>query len=390
MSDMESKGHRQRLRERFARGDKGAHTEEAILELLLTYAIPQKDLRPLAEQLLKEYGSLTDLLEAPIEKLTQSDGIKEGSAVLLKLVDWIRRQHAVERSVKEPPKPVVQATLFEPVPEKTGKPADIIKAPQGRRVIQRRGTGMFGKAMLKEAIDILPGLPDTESLTEIRAFVRNNLHFSAEQTRERYANYIVRRMFPDGYADSALRSFAKAFPTTQELRDVCFYRFLQTEPLEVQIIEDLILPHLGAGRLSREIIRNHLTEKFPEARSIVDSAKAIVDALTAANIAKADRSKITFAFRDIPVLSFAFVLHSEFPEPGMYEIRKLEENRMIRAMLWNPERLLHTLYELRNRGLVSKISEIDNVRQFTTRHTLASLVSQLCQEESTKTKGQAK
>lgn len=389
MSDTENKGHRQRLRERFARGDKGSHTEEAILELLLTYTIPQKDLRPLAGQLLKEYGSLTDLLEAPIERLTQSDGIKEGSAVLLKLVDWIRQQHAVKRSVKEPHKPVVQVTLFEPVPEKTGKPADIKEAPQRGRIIQRRGTGMFGKAILKEAIQILPSLPDTESLAEIRAFIRNNLHFSAEQTRERNANYIVRRMFPDGYADSSLRSFAKAFPDTQKLRDVCFYRFLRAEPLETELIEDLIIPNLGVGRLSRELIRKHLVEKFPEARSIVDSAKAIVDALTAANIVKADRSKITFAFRDISVLSFAFVLHSEFPEPGMYDIRKLEENRLIRAMLWNPERLLNTLYELRNRGFISKISEIDNIRQFTTRHTLAAMVAQLCQDERTKTKGQA-
>lgn len=377
MSDTENKGHRQRLRERFARGDKGSHTEEAILELLLTYAIPQKDLRPLAGQLLKEYGSLTALLEAPLERLTQSDGIKEGSAVLLKLVDRIRRQHAVKRSAKEPPKPVVQATLFEPVPEKTGKPADIKEAPKRGRIIHRRGTGMFGKAILKEAIQILPILPDTESLAEIRAFIRNTLHFSAERTRERNANYIVRRMFPDGYADSALRSFAMAFPDTQELRDVCFYRFLQAEPFETEIIEDLILPNLGTGRLSRELIRKHLTEKFPEARSVVDSAKAIVDALTAANIVKADRSKITFAFRDIPVLSFAFVLHSEFPEPGMYDIRKLEENRLIRAMLWNPERLLHTLYELRNRGLISKISEIDNIRQFTTRYTVAGAVEQM-------------
>jgi DNA repair protein RadC len=249
---------------------------------------------------------------------------------------------------------------------------------------------MFGKAILKEAIQILPVLPDTESLAEIRSFIRSNLHFSAAQTRERNANYIVRRMFPDGYADSALRSFAKAFTDTQELRDVCFYRFLQAEPFETEIIEDLILPNLGAGRMSRERIRKYLTEKFPEARSIVDSAKAIVDALTAANIVKADRLKISVAYREIPVAAFAFVLHNEFPEPGMYDIRKLEENRLIRAMLWNPERLLHTLYELRNRGLISKISEIDNIRQFTTKHTLAAVVALLCEGERAKAKGQDK
>lgn len=243
---------------------------------------------------------------------------------------------------------------------------------------------MFGKAVLKEAIQILPSLPDTASLDEIRSYLRAKLHFSAEQTRHRCAQYITRRMFPDGYADGPLRSFSKAFSDTQELRDVCFYRFLQSEPLEVEIIEDLILPNLGTGRLSRERIRKYLAEKFPEARSIVDCGKAIVDALTAAGIAKADRTKISFTYREILVASFAFVLHSEFPEPGMYDIRKLEENRMIRAMLWNPERLLHSLYELRNRGLISKVSEIDNIRQFTTKHTLAGVVVLLCEGERAK------
>jgi DNA repair protein RadC len=102
-----------------------------------------------------------------------------------------------------------------------------------------------------------------------------------------------------------------------------------------------------------------------------------VDALTAGGIARADRTKISFAYREIPVASFAFVLHSEFPEPGMYDIRKLEVNRMIRAMLWNPERLLHALYELRNQGLISKVSEIDSIRQFTTKYTLAEVVEQI-------------
>ncbi|MBU4480509.1 DNA repair protein [Patescibacteria group bacterium] len=378
MADTGNKGHRQRLRNRFASGEESSRSEGALLELLLTYAIPQKDVQPLAKRLLAEFGCLSSLLVTPMEKLCQSDGMKENSAVLLKLVDWIRQHHGPKRPGKETVKTPTQATLFEVISsEKTEQPVSGVAEPRREKVIPRRGTEMFGKAVLKEAIQILPSLPDSESLDEIRSFLRAKLHFSGEQTRHRYANYITRRMFPNGYADGPLRSFAKAFPNSQELRDVCFYRFLQSEPLEVEVIEDLILPNLGTGRLSRERIRTRLSEKFPEARSIVDCGKAIVDALTAAGIAKADRTKISFAYREIPVASFAFVLHSEFPESGMYDIRKLEENRMIRAMLWNPERILHALYELRNQGLISKISEIDNIRQFTTKHTLAGVVEQI-------------
>lgn len=377
MPDTGNKGHRQRLRERFASGEESSHSEEALLELLLTYAIPRKDVQPLAARLLSEHGGLSFLLEVPMETLYRSDGVKENSAVLLKLVDWIRRHYGIKRPGKETLKPPKQTTLFETFSPEAERDSSAVADPRREKVIRRYGTEMFGKAVLKEAIQILPSLPDSESLDEIRSFLRASLHFSAEQTRKRYANYITRRMFPNGYADAPLRSFAKAFPDAQELRDVCFYRFLLSEPLEVEIIEDLIIPNLGTGRLSRERIRKRLSEKFPEAKSIVDCGKAIVDALTAGGIAKADRTKISFAYREIPVTSFAFVLHSEFPEPGMYDIRKLDENRMIRAMLWNPERLLHALYELRNHGLISKVSEIDNIRQFTTKHTLAGVVEQI-------------
>lgn len=376
MSSTGKKGHRQRLRERFANGDAGSRSDEALLELLLTYAIPQRDVQPLAVRLISEYGSLSSLLEAPMEKLCQSKGIKENSAVLLKLVDWIRRHHNAKKPEGDTSKPPIQATLCESISlgkEQTSSP---VVQLQRDKVTRRRGTGMFSKAMLKEAIELLPRLPASESLDEIHSFLCTELHYSAEQTRQRYSHYITRRMFPAGYADTPLRLFAKAFADTKELQEVCFYRFLFTEPLMVEMIEELIIPNLGTGQLLRKHIRERLSEKFPD-KSTSECSTAIVDALNAGGIAKADRTKLSFAYREIPVASFAFVLHSEFPEPGMYDIKKLEENRLIRAMLWNPERLLHALYELRNRGLISKVSEIDNIRQFTTKYTLTELVEQV-------------
>ncbi|CBE69064.1 MAG: hypothetical protein F9K13_07100 [Candidatus Methylomirabilis oxygeniifera] len=61
MPDTGSTGHRQRLRDRFASGDQSFRSEGSLLELLLTYTIPQKDVRPLAKHLLSEYGSLSSL-----------------------------------------------------------------------------------------------------------------------------------------------------------------------------------------------------------------------------------------------------------------------------------------------------------------------------------------
>lgn len=274
----------------------------------------------------------------------------------------------------------VQTSLFNDPTVKSIKtekatPKDIKKARN--KAIPRPGTDLFGKAMLKEAIQILPKLPDTESLNTIRSFLKANLHFNSEQTRQRNTNYIISRMFPEGHADWPMRIFAKSFPNKQELRDVCFYRFLKAEPLEIQVIEDLLFSNMATGSLSRSLIRKYLAEKFPTSRSINYCSRAVVEAIGAAGVAKVNREKISFSYRDILIPAFAFIIYSEFPEPGMYDIRKVEENRIIRSMLWNPAQILPGLYELRNRGIISKVSEIDNIRQFTTKYTLGQVVDQL-------------
>ena len=373
-------GHRERLRKRFINNEEGTRSDAALLELLLTYAVPVKDVRPMADQLLATYGDLPSVLDAPLKAIIQVKGIKEHSAILLKLVDYIRREtnqtHCAETDLEETQQvSLLEGTDMEPPNQEPNK-----KNYPKPKVIKRYGTALFAKAVLAEAIDILPSLPDSESLDEIRAFLRLNLHFNAELTRTRYASYITKRLFIDGYSDEPLRSFAKVFPKSQELRDVCFYRFMRAEPLEMEIVEDLLIPNIGAGSVTRERIRDNLKERFPESNSISDSAKAVVDALKAGGIVTANAKSLSFAYRDIPPDSFAFVLHSEYPEPGMYNIESLDNNRLVRAMLWNPERMSYALYELRNRGLISKISEIDGIRQFTTKYTLAEAVKRLTAE----------
>ena len=377
MADQEKSGHRQRLRERFLAGDEKAYTDEAILELLLSYAIPQKDLQPLVQNLLTKFGDLGGVLTADLDVLCQIDGIKHYAAVLLKVTDWIR-SHYQDATQSQVLKPInKQNKLFEtPEPSPSLIPVKPhIKTP--KPVTPRRGSEMFSNAVLKEAIKLMPKLPETDSLEEIRHYLREHLHFNAAQTRQRYANYIVRRMFPEGQADPALRHFAKAFENNQNLRDVVFYRFLNAEPLLIQVIEELLLPHLGNGRLERYKIKQYLSDRFPVAKSVKDCVQAITDALGACGIARVDRVKISFGYRDILLPAFAFVLHSEFPDPGIYDIGKLENNQTIRAMLWNPDRLLPSLYELRNQSLISKVSEIDNIRHFTTKYSLNEVVERL-------------
>lgn len=84
--DATIKGHRERLRRRFAeRGFSGFHDYE-VLELLLTYAIPRADVKPLAKRLLHHFGTLAGVFDANVVELAQVEGMGEKGAVFLSLV----------------------------------------------------------------------------------------------------------------------------------------------------------------------------------------------------------------------------------------------------------------------------------------------------------------
>ena len=79
-------GHRQRLRERFLAVGRDAVSEHELLEMLLFYSIPRKDVKPLAKDLLNNCGSLKDVFLADKEKLLSVKGTGEATVALLKLV----------------------------------------------------------------------------------------------------------------------------------------------------------------------------------------------------------------------------------------------------------------------------------------------------------------
>lgn len=79
-------GHRKRIRENFLKNGLDDTQEHNVLELALFYAIPRKDTNEIAHYLINQFGSFAGVLDAPIEALTEIDGIGTESAVFLKLL----------------------------------------------------------------------------------------------------------------------------------------------------------------------------------------------------------------------------------------------------------------------------------------------------------------
>ncbi|MDD6735887.1 MAG: DNA repair protein RadC [Clostridiales bacterium] len=80
------KFHRKRLKEKFMKYGLDALEDHEFLELILFYAIPMKNTNEMAHDLINEFGSFKDILEADIENLEQIEGLSEHSALLFKII----------------------------------------------------------------------------------------------------------------------------------------------------------------------------------------------------------------------------------------------------------------------------------------------------------------
>ncbi len=95
---MEHGGHRARMRDRYVKQGLEGFAPHEVLELLLFYAIPQKNVNPLAHQLLDRFGSVHGVLSAEPQMLRQVEGIGEYTATFLSLFQKVGKYADLERA----------------------------------------------------------------------------------------------------------------------------------------------------------------------------------------------------------------------------------------------------------------------------------------------------
>lgn len=82
-------GHRHRLRTRFIDAMGSGMADYEVLELLLQYAIPRRDVKPIAKALITRFGNIGSILGADIQDLTKVKGVGQNTAILLKVTQKI-------------------------------------------------------------------------------------------------------------------------------------------------------------------------------------------------------------------------------------------------------------------------------------------------------------
>ena len=95
-------GHRERLRARFREAGAEALADYEMLELVLFRAIPQRDVKPLAKDLLARFGSFAEVISAPRARLAEVEGLSEAAITEFKVVQAAAHRLAKGQVQKRP------------------------------------------------------------------------------------------------------------------------------------------------------------------------------------------------------------------------------------------------------------------------------------------------
>jgi DNA repair protein RadC len=95
-------GHRDRLRARFAESGGDALPDYELLELVLFRSIPRRDVKPIAKELIRRFGTFAEVLAAPPARLLEVDGVGESVVADLKVMEAAGRRLAKGAVAKRP------------------------------------------------------------------------------------------------------------------------------------------------------------------------------------------------------------------------------------------------------------------------------------------------
>ena len=338
-------GHRERLRKRFLTFTDQV-SEIELLELILTYSIPRRDVAPIAEKLVQHFGSIDAVLSAPIEELAAFAGVGESTTTLFRIIAAVKMKKSI----------IQQPTLFT---NNEVSSHDVEPVSRNMRV--------FANDEIANSLLLLPKAPSFTNLEEYKNYLISNLPYNSEETRRRRANYIVDRFYSTGKFKSPLTLFLSHEPQDKVLKPIVFYHILKSEPIAIKVAEELVYPLLPIGRTNRDQVKDFVLKYLPEASdsSLKNMLRAIFYSYNLLGIGNVAGETIRFQLRPGEFEPFLYVFTSEFSEPGIYTFDQLYQGPLHRWLLWDREWLRRQLYNLRDLGIISKISEIDNVKQFT-------------------------
>lgn len=94
-------GHRKRHKEKFLKNAPDVFTDYELLELLLFQAIPRRDVKPLAKELLQKFGNFNNLINAKQDKIAQIQGTNDSVFLNFQIIKEILNRVLKERVIQK-------------------------------------------------------------------------------------------------------------------------------------------------------------------------------------------------------------------------------------------------------------------------------------------------
>jgi len=379
--------HYEGLRERFLQGDASLRTDEALLELLLTYGTPQRDVQPLAKTLLSRFGSLNMVLAADQSTLCSVDGVESHVSTLLKLVDCLCQTRSTTRpstGLPDQPDPVAAPTPAPPAPEHpgTGSSASIpptqaemplnlpgqVELPLAQKTPAIRERKTIQDVLIAEGLLALKLVHEATSPEELQDILVKRLGQNSLETRRRYAQSVVRWFFPDGLTGLLPRVW-RAYEDEAISADLLRWSYLNQEPIMGRCVAEALFPCetglVMPATYFDKFLQDHLGEAPPEkTRERLKSNLKKIGFLERAK-GKPDRL--------LPVMtqktSFLILVHHLFAEKAVrtVELRNLFANPFWKYLGYKSEGAVRALFrEVDAAGLVGKYVVADQLEQVTT------------------------
>lgn len=358
--DKNVSGHRNRLRLKFT-ADQNALTESELLELLLTYAIPRVDVKPIAEELLTKFRTIQAILEADTDNLLQIDGLGKNAALFINLIGQINNSiqsnsfstgNQIKNTMEQPKLIDIEpelGPLFK-MKDKTGDPE----------------LRIFANDEIVNSLKFIPMADQYDTIELFRKFLIDSLPYNSKSTRIRRSKYIIDRFFKGKSFHNPLTFFSSKCATKEAIKPVIFYEILKAEPVMIKVAEELVWPSLPQGKITREQIQDLIFKYFPNISdsSLKNMLRSIIYSYSILSIAQINDEDLILRLHESSMESFLYVLTSEFPQPGMYELSKIENGPMRKWLLWDWQWIKDQLYHLRDLNIIATISDVEYVQQF--------------------------
>jgi len=386
-------GHRARLREKFISGDAASRSDEALLELLLTFAIQHRDVQPLAKRLIDVFGNFDKVLTADPDALCKIDGIGPTTVALLKLVEHVRQNSppvlADTKLDERAPCAGTALTLTGPARLNGGGTAQTPRTQaelglallgQAELSLQRKPPARERKTiqdvLIPEGLLALKISHEAESDEQLQEILIKRLGQNSMETRRRYAQSILKWFFPDGI-DGILSRTWLAYQDEVIISDFLRWSYLSQETVMGRCVADALYPLENGITIPATYFDKFLTDLFGEVAPEKTRERLKINLKKLGFLERAKGK----ADRLMPVVSqktsLILLIHHLFAAKS---VRTVELRHLFAHSFWkylgykSEDAVRNVLREADASGVIGKYIVADQLEQMTTCFTLAELL----------------